>query len=222
MTLIASFHAKPLKQLLASIVLAFWLIAAPAATNRPGALPREAFANCNFSIGFNNLKYFHLEKKLGNEYVCSVAMKPIGFEPFGGMTVDILIMPRSDINGSLNSSGFIKSPDDKWKFTGYPFLKIGPIKYKSLTTHESKEADDTLFIGREIQSGFISQGGPLLISGISIFRATPSYYLRARLAFETDIPDETRQAIETEFVKIVKSIEYSGKSESPENPNSTG
>jgi hypothetical protein len=61
-----------------------------------------------------------------------------------------------------------------------------------------------------------------MISVISIFRATPSYYLRARLAFETDIPDETRQAIETEFVKIVKSIEYSGKSESPENPNSTG
>lgn len=217
MTSITNFHAKPFKQLLTSVVLAFWLVAAPAATNKSGALPREAFANCNFSIDFNDLKYFHFEKKIGNEYVCSVAMKPIGFEPLGGMAVDILIMPRSDINGSLNSSGFIKSLDDKWKFTGYPFLKIGPIKYKSLTTHESKEADGTLLIGREIQSGFISQGGPLLISGISIFRTTPSYYLRARLAFETDTPNTTRQAVENEFIKIVKSIEYSDKSASPEN-----
>lgn len=195
------------KKLIAVIALSLWSYAAIASSSSQREISKESFINCTFSAPQSQTTHFSI-KTLGdgNEDACAIKLNPIGFAPAGGMHLGILIAASRDIDENADSAGFTKNRNGSWVFTGYPFLKIEPIKYLMLKTSIHHKSNDITLIGREHQSGYIAQGGPLQVNGISVFRITPSYYLSAQLGFEPSVPDATQAAVESELVKIIESI----------------
>lgn len=196
-----------LKRLIVIPALSVLSCTAAASPINHATASKKSFINCTFSATYADSPHFAIKPhKNGSEYGCSIALRPVNFMPAGGMSAVISIMPATDLDENSNSAGFSKNKRGNWAFVGYPFLIIEPIKYIALKTSKHDKNDDITLIGRELQSGYIAQGGPLLVKGISVFRITPSYYLSAQLGFEPSVPDATQAAVESELVKIVESI----------------
>ena len=110
-----------------------------------------------------------------------------------------------DHDNGLDGSGFERNKKNKWIFRGYGYL-IEPRKFKQLSTTEIQNLDGFTLIGRQTESGYSAQGGPLSMDAVHIIKEIPDYLIDVKITFEIYFPKKKVDELVAELIKIVQSV----------------
>jgi len=187
--------------------------------NTAERFPPESFGQCQFSL----METEHIKLEAGSDgsskySYCHISLSiPPGLS---GEPLDIAILARAIYESELKSkmkdgvteNGFVLETNGKWLFRGTEFL-LPPTKMLTTSLVEENIDGETILVGHQLLSGYISQGGPLKVPGIRIVRITPNFAVRVSLNFhsinnERIAQKRLREAVSKEIVDVVKSVHY--------------
>lgn len=172
----------------------------------PVATADEPNFTCAFQVTKSS-KFFELRSiSVGDSSGCTINFSPLQFNTAGGMKVILLIMPKKDVQESAASAGFKSAHGNDWSFSGYAFANP-PYRYSNITLSKDENESDLTLIGRQIESATSSQGDPIILDGISIFRIAPTFLVSTQLSFESDTPEAIRKSVESELINAVENLQ---------------
>ena len=129
---------------------------------------REERTNCSILLNFKKI-----DLRFGKS-------SPI----VAGGTLGIEKIP-SDHDDLLGYLGFRKNKKNKWIFDGYRRL-LKPSHFKRLVAIEFPDANGITLVGKQTETGYISQG-EIDQNSTFIFRKMPDYLIEVEITFEFSV-----------------------------------